>query len=355
MAHIQVLGMGGTPQQGMVNGKIAPKYSLEQLLEFVFHEGISEVEAKEIIGKDHIDSNNLDEMDLLHLFDEVYRAELDREVIGSLVIMGTDRMADMAALCEFGVRPVRKPIIFTGAMQTIEDEETDAKGNIKNAMKLIRRMHDENVIMDGSVYAGNIVVMGAYGIYAHSAYKISTIDDCPFVCSAEKPVVFFRDGRMKFNKVKKGTVGKNPVKVYKPKFEGIGVENLLFGYKPDMQRLSQYEAIIYVGTGDGNISGSMRLSIERLAREHYIPQFICSSVPIRNTVSNYEAGIVPDGVCQSVMPVHTTYAKLAVILGSVVSQNRKEKRDYVIKSFKNNFSNEFLHIGGLYKNYSNEI
>ncbi len=341
---IKLFGMGGTVQQGLVGNVIAPKYSLEQLLDFVFKEDKPNIEAKELVARHNVDSNNISEPDFFRLVNEVYKASLDDSVDGILVTIGTDRLADIASLLEFTIRPINKPVVFTGAMHTIEEANTDVTNNIKKSIRFIEEILSQDIINKGLLYSNVLVFMGNYGIYAHSTLKIRTTEDEAFVCSANKPAAVING----VSEIKRCKIDKNnsQPKLYLPRFRNIKIESLQFGYHPDISTLIDSEAIIYVGTGDGNFPRDITSTMEILSEYYNKPQFVCSNVPIRNTLSNYEAGSVPEGVFTSVLPLHSTYSKLAVILGSANFIDPKEKKEFVIDYFKKDLSNEYLHILG---------
>lgn len=339
--------MGGTLQQGLLNNVIAPKYTLDEVLDFVLKEDRDnfDIESKEIVPKYNIDSNNISEYDFYRLANEVQLALANKNVDCILVTIGTDRLADVASLLEFTVRPANKPIIFTGAMHTIEDENTDVNRNIKNSLKLAEEILNEDLINKGQLYNGLIVVLGKFAFYAHSTIKITTTDENAFICSADKPLAAFDNDKLEINKVNI-LVNRAEPKMYLPKLGSIRIEDIQFGYRPNINSLIDAEAIIYVGTGDGNFPRSLLSLMEIMSYQYHKPQFVCSNVQIRNTLSNYEAGIVPDGVITSVLPLHSTCSKLSVILGAANFTDPKEKQDFVIEAFKKDLTNEYLHILG---------
>lgn len=349
MAHkIRLLGMGGTVQQGMVEKVLVPKYTLDEVLDFVFKDQRKNfnIESIELVQKHNVDSNNINESDFYRLANEVYKAALDDSIDGILVTIGTDRLADIASLLEFSVRPLNKPVVFTGGMYTIEEGDTDVSTNIRKSIKLIEEIISQDLLKKEMMYNSTLIVMGDYAIYAHSSLKIKTTDSGSFVCSANKHFANFKDGISDIKKVIVPRKNSYPPKMYFPKFGTIKVENIQFGYKIGINGLTESEAIIYVGTGDGNFPRDLVSTMEAISYYYHKPQFICSNVPIRNLISNYEVGIVPEGVIQSALPVHSTYSKLAVILGEANFSDQKQKQEFILESFKKDFANETLHILG---------
>lgn len=336
--RIKMFGLGGTLQQGEKGGLICPKYPLDELLDRLFTEGKdfrNSLMPEEIINKD---SNDLNETDMYTLLIKTHAAALDPVIDAIMVTMGTDRMADIASLLEFSIRPPRKPIIFTGSMKTIEQEGNDVRANISSSISLIYRLLSED-----EVYAPVVIVMGRQAIYAHSSVKIRTDTSEAFACAWNKPFARFDNGLIEMRKRKLQPGDCLSPQLYLPKVGRVSVEYLSPCCQPNMDQLLKAEAVVYVGTGDGNVSMDVHSLMAMLSKEFFIPQFLCSAVPLRHAVSSYEAGTVPDGVAPSILPVAATAAKLAVVLRAAQYLSGRTKQDFVLRCFQEDFAGEYLH------------
>lgn len=343
MEIINILGLGGTFQLGFVEGVITPKYTLTEVInKIIKEEGINQIlNIKEIVNKD---SNNLNEFDLYKLLVEIHKSLLDESVMGIIVTLGTDRLTDIASLIEFSIRPLNKPVIFTGAMHTIEDENSDGGKNFKNSIELINKICSEKLIENGKIYTGAIVVMGKYALYAHSSLKINTDGVESFICSWGKPLAILDEKGIGIKNVKVLKKIDSIPQLYLPRLGGIIIENLHLGYKPDIQKLADAEVIIYIGTGDGNVSNTVINLMKFLSLELYKPQFLCSNVPLRTNYSKYETGQVPNGVITSILPIAATTSKLSVILRAAQFLSEGIKQKFILEHFKEDITNEFSHL-----------
>ena len=134
--------------------------------------------------------------------------------------------------------------------------------------------------------------------------------------------------------------------LYQPELHATKVAHVEFGYQPNMKKLSELvdaDAVIYIGTGDGNVAENVRKMMTFLSEEN-VPQVICSSVPLRREASHYEAGIMPKGVTTSVLPVAATTSKLAVILGGASHLQGRARQEYVLGCFREDMANEYAHL-----------
>ncbi|MBI5391454.1 asparaginase [Candidatus Woesearchaeota archaeon] len=343
MGELRLFGLGGTLQQGIQGKTIAPKYSLDEVITSVFKgKSHGSIRAESITNKD---SNNLTLWDETNLLLKIHDALLNTAVDGVLVTMGTDRLADIASLVEFSIRPLSKPVIFTGSMYTLEEQQNDVSLNLTRAVTLLKTMIAERSLSKGTTYGGVAIVMGDYALYAHSSFKLTTTDRNAFVCAWNKPLAEFHGKTMRLHRKQKPKKRHLAIpQLHLPKLGTVRIEKLSLGYQADLDHLLSSEAIIYAGTGDGNFPKELLEGMHLLADQRYIPQILCSEVPLRVACSQYEAGVVPHGVIPSVLPITSTYAKLAVILHSASHLQGRTKQMYVLGCFQEEFAQEFTHL-----------
>ncbi len=338
---IKVLGLGGTFQQGFIENVLKPKYSLDEIISKIFSDNVpDDFSVEQIVNKD---SNNLNQFDINCLLTRIHECLLDVTVKGIIVVMGTDRMVDISSLVEFSVRPLNKAVIFTGSMFSIEDNNTDVYSNFNNSVILLNKIIEDDMFSKSSIFNSVIIVMGGHGIYAHSSFKLTTDSINSFVCSWNKPACIFGEN-IKIISYNDSNLIVSLPRVYRPKFGGINLVSIGLDYEPDVRKLIGSDAIVYVGTGDGNISKQVFEVMHFISSQYNIPQFLCSNVPLRVNISKYEAGIVPDGVKPSILPVHSTVAKLAVILNEGSFLRTKSKQRFVLDAFDEDLCNEFKHL-----------
>lgn len=353
MQAVRHFGLGGTLQQGFFTTPgtdqryLAPKYPLEE----VVGRALSDMPRRYAIIPHEIrrrDSNNHDAVDIYTLLFKVHEAMVDTAVDAVIVTMGTDTMADFASLLAFCVRPSPKPVIFTGSMKTIDHEENDIRPNLVHTIRLAERIVDDALLAKGELYNGVAIVIGNHAVYAHSAVKIrieDKMDTDTFVCAWNKPLATFTGEEVKIHKTNVDPYAGVP-QLYLPKLGATKIEPLSLSTVPDFASLVSAEAIVYLGTGDGNFSASQRAVMEMLAQEFAIPQIVCSSVPQRNGYSLYETGMTPEGVLPSLLPVTATQAKVAVALGAARHLTRKTKQRFVLDYFRQDVVGEYGHARG---------
>lgn len=206
----------------------------------------------------------------------------------------------------------------------------------------------ESMISTGEAYNGTIIALGKYATYAHSSYKISTKgdehDNGPFICAWDKPFAVFDDGKVTINRASLGKQTLAMPKLCLPLLDAVRIEDVVFSRKYHFHQFLDAEAIVYLGTGDGNFPGEWRSTMALLSTQFHKPQFVCSGVPKRSATSAYEAGVAPDGVIQSVLPVTATYAKLAVILRQAQILTGKIKQEFVLRCFEESMVGEYRHL-----------
>ena len=97
----------------------------------------------------------------LRLAGEVESALNRDDVLGAVVVQGTDTLEEVAYLFHLMIRH-EKPVVFTGAMKSIEELYTDAQGNMWGAIRLAAckeaRNHGVMVYFNQEILSARYVV-----------------------------------------------------------------------------------------------------------------------------------------------------------------------------------------------------
>ncbi|MGN0160685.1 MAG: asparaginase [Lachnospiraceae bacterium] len=159
MKRIMMLTTGGTIASSSSDHGLIPRVMGEQLLQHIPELGkICRVECREIL---RMDSSNMQPQDWIHIAKETFKAL--QEYDGVVITHGTDTMAYTAAALTCFIQNLNKPVILTGSQIPMEQEGTDATGNLTDAFR---------VAISGR--AGVYVVFGGQIIHGSFAKKMYT-------------------------------------------------------------------------------------------------------------------------------------------------------------------------------------
>lgn len=152
MKHILMIGTGGTIACKQGNEGLAPVITTQELLSYV-------PGYKDFCSADSIQIMNLDSTNMRseHWLQIARTIETNYDSYDGFVIThGTDTLAFTAAALSYLIQDSSKPIIVTGAQKPINMENTDARINLIDSLRVSScdRSYGVNIVFDGKVIAG---------------------------------------------------------------------------------------------------------------------------------------------------------------------------------------------------------
>lgn len=239
MKHILLLATGGTIATKKTDQGLTPQLTSQELLDCIPE--IADLCRVDTIQLFNLDSTNLNPSHWL----TIAKAVQDHydEYDGFVVSHGTDTMAYTASALSYLIQDSPKPIVLTGAQQSIGNRETDARRNLYDAF--LYAASDSawgvTVVFDGAVILGT----RAKKIRSKSYHAFSSI--------GYPDAALIRDRRVY-------PIIPRPVSAARPAFfstlnPNVFVLKLIPGIRADLFRLLQpeYDAIILEGFGVGGV------------------------------------------------------------------------------------------------------
>ena len=130
MKRIMLLATGGTIATKKTSSGLVPQLTSRELLEAIPEIGsVCRVDTVQLFN---LDSTNLTPAHWLQIAEAVLRYY--KEYDGFVITHGTDTMAYTAAALSYLIQNCPKPIVLTGAQQSIGNRETDARRNLFDAV-----------------------------------------------------------------------------------------------------------------------------------------------------------------------------------------------------------------------------
>lgn len=131
MKHILLIATGGTIASRHTAEGLAPRITPEELLSYV-------PDAASFCSIDTVQPINLDSTNirpehwllLANLIEENYN-----HYDGFVICHGTDTLAYTASALSYLIQRTSKPIVLTGAQRSIDEDTTDAKVNLLDALR----------------------------------------------------------------------------------------------------------------------------------------------------------------------------------------------------------------------------
>ncbi|MDE6726926.1 MAG: asparaginase [Oscillospiraceae bacterium] len=149
MRKILVIGTGGTISCAETENGLVPALSVSELLEQI--DVSCDIRSEQLFN---LDSTN---MTPLH-WEQLARRIRERydEFDGFVITHGTDTLAYAAASLSCLIQNSRKPIVFTGSMKPMTDEDSDAPINLRDAVRFAadERAFGVRVVFDGAIIDG---------------------------------------------------------------------------------------------------------------------------------------------------------------------------------------------------------
>lgn len=152
MKRILVIATGGTIACREGKEGLVPELTLEQLLNYVPQiRKHCELGAVQLMN---LDSSNMQPCHWLEIAGRI--AEEYEKYDGFVVLHGTDTMAYTAAALSYLLQEGPKPVVLTGAQKPIDQDISDARGNVIQSILYAcdERASDVNFVFNGEVIAG---------------------------------------------------------------------------------------------------------------------------------------------------------------------------------------------------------
>ena len=131
MKHILLIATGGTIASRHTPEGLAPQITPQELLSYV-------PDAASLCQIDTVQPLNLDSTNVSPehwlLLAKLIEEQYDR-YDGFVICHGTDTLAYTAAALSYLIQHTRKPIVLTGAQRSIDEDTTDAKVNLMDALR----------------------------------------------------------------------------------------------------------------------------------------------------------------------------------------------------------------------------
>ena len=131
MKHILLIATGGTIASRKTAEGLAPRITPEELLGYVPDAAsLCRIETVQPINLDSTNIRPEHWLMLARLIEENYQ-----RYDGFVICHGTDTLAYTAAALSYLIQHTRKPIVLTGAQRSIDEDTTDAKVNLMDALR----------------------------------------------------------------------------------------------------------------------------------------------------------------------------------------------------------------------------
>lgn len=168
---VLVVGTGGTIMSTSTERGIAPSLSVLEVIKKITENAFPQRLKLSCTDLMKIDSSLMMPKHWVSIAKAVYDNYDNYDAF--LVLHGTDTMAYTASALSFALRNLRKPVIFTGSMKSVEEINSDALKNITDSLKFIKEAVELGISGVFLVFK-NKVILGV------RASKISTADPDAF-------------------------------------------------------------------------------------------------------------------------------------------------------------------------------
>lgn len=234
---------------------------------------------------------------------------------GVVITHGTDTMSETSNLLSFLLQDLNKPIVITGSMKPLEEKNSDAVRNVKDAF-----------MTAASNLAGVYLAFNGRIINGTRAKKLDpTIDDAFRSVKFGQTAETLNDKLYLLNENVSFRNGQSP-KLYKNIEENVAVEEIHQGYDPRKMELLKYlpdcRAVVLKCPGTGGIPKNLLEPVKSLVEKGKIIAVTSKCDSPYVDLSAYEVGQRLLGLGDSVidckdMTADTAMAKLRWTLGSM--------------------------------------
>ena len=238
MKNILLIATGGTIASANTETGLAPKITSEELVKYVPE--INEfciIEAYQLLN---IDSTNIQPENWIEIAN-CLKMNYDN-YDGFVVTHGTDTMAYTASMLSYLIQGAKKPVVVTGSQKPINLDITDARMNLRDAIRFA---------CFGS--NGVHIVFNGKAIIGTRGRKTKTKSYDAFG-SINYPYAAYIDGK-RITKYVNHTHKSEPVKFYDGLYPNVFLLKLSPGMKPDVLDYisDEYEGIVIESYGSGGI------------------------------------------------------------------------------------------------------
>lgn len=269
MKKLLILGTGGTISCSSTSDGLAPSFGIAELLDMAALGSIADISCEQLFNLDSTDMTPRHWEKLARRITERYD-----EFDGFVITHGTDTMAYAAAALSCLIRNSRKPIVFTGSMKPMTEDNSDAPGNLRNAIAFAA---DERAFGVRVVFCGEIID----GRCAHK-WDTDTVDPYESV-NNEDYGYFWHDGKIAFGEEYSGET-----RFYEHLSDDVFLMKLIPGqslYVPENTK-----ALILESYGSGGVPDYLLGEVAKLAGKG-VYVIIATQCPYGGThLNEYEVG-----------------------------------------------------------------
>lgn len=253
--RILLLGTGGTIASVQTKDGLTPAIKADQLLQYVPEIATKvDVDAKQILN---LDSTNIETCHWLTMAKTIQQNYDAYD--GFVLCHGTDTMAYSSAALSYLIQHSPKPIVLTGSQKPINLDNTDARVNLRDAVRFAAdsRAHDVNVVFEGKVICGTRVQK----VRTKSYNAFDSVNYPLLAAIQEERIAFYID-----DKVRQSA----PVHFYSALDPAVGLFKLTPSLDPAMLTVfgRSFHAVIIEAFGVGGLptyrSGAYRDAVEKL-------------------------------------------------------------------------------------------
>lgn len=183
-ARIYLIATGGTIASVQTVAGLTPQIPAEELLSYVPEvQDFAEVTCRQLIN---LDSTNIQAKHWVRMAQEV--EDHYDEYDGFVICHGTDTMAYTAAALSYLIQHSPKPIVLTGSQKPINLDSTDARSNLRGAIRFAAhpRAHDVCLVFDGKVICGTRAQKERT-----KSYDAFASINFPYIATIQEPHVLF--------------------------------------------------------------------------------------------------------------------------------------------------------------------
>lgn len=253
--RILLLGTGGTIASVQTKDGLTPAIKADQLLQYVPEIATKvDVDAKQILN---LDSTNIETCHWLTMAKTIQQNYDAYD--GFVLCHGTDTMAYSSAALSYLIQHSSKPIVLTGSQKPINLDNTDARVNLRDAVRFAAdsRAHDVNVVFEGKVICGTRVQKArtkSYNAFDSVNYPL-------LAAIQEERIAFYIDDKARQSA---------PVHFYSTLDPAVGLFKLTPSLDPVMLTVfgRSFHAVIIEAFGVGGLptyrAGAYRDAVEKL-------------------------------------------------------------------------------------------
>ncbi|MBG0764185.1 MAG: asparaginase [Tissierellales bacterium] len=239
MKKILLISTGGTIASTVSDDGLTPTIKPEEMLKYLKNiDELCEIDSHQLLN---IDSTNIQPehwIDIVKFIKEKYE-----KYDGFVITHGTDTLAYTSAALSYLIQDIEKPIILTGSQKPINVDTTDAKKNLKDA---IRFAVEDDV-------KGVYIVFDGKGIVGTRARKTRTKSFNAFESINFPYAAFIDDDRIAhYIHNRNSKIG---VKFYENLYPNVFLLKLAPGMDPDVIDYigKKYEGVVIESYGSGGL------------------------------------------------------------------------------------------------------